>query len=159
MDRHAFLDSLPYLRPCSRDQLGTPVWSGAASFSFSLLEQYSAVAQDAPEGAFAKDVTWLYFSVSERTCEDATQLRAALHVGTSAGAPEGTPPDFANLPLLIVICNFAGLLPLPFLFLLDEVPGLADAEAAKAGVEARAGAAEAADVEMTRPPTDDDKSD
>ena len=86
-------------------------------------------------------------------------LTAALHVGTSAGAPEGTPPDFANLPLLIVICNFAGLLPLPFLFLLDEVPGLADAEAAKAGVEARAGAAEAADVEMTRPPTDDDKSD
>ena len=83
MDRHAFLDSLPYLRPCSREQLGTPVWSGAASFSFSLLEQYSAVAQDAPEGAFAKDVTWLYFSVSERTCEDATQLRAALHVGTS----------------------------------------------------------------------------
>ena len=85
-------------------------------------------------------------------------LTAALHVGTAAGSPEGTPPDFANLPLLIVICNFAGLLPLPFLFLLDEVPGLADAEAAKAGVEARAGAAEA-DVEMARPPTDDDKSD
>ena len=85
MDRHAFLDALPYLRPCSREQLGTPVWSGAASFSFSLQEQYCAVAQDAQSalGAFAKDVTWLYFSVSERTCEDATQLRAALHVGTS----------------------------------------------------------------------------
>jgi folate/biopterin transporter len=87
-------------------------------------------------------------------------LTAALHVGTTAGAPEGTPPDFANLPLLILICNFAGLLPLPFLFLLDEVPGLADAEATKASIDARAGGADtAADVEMTRSPTDDDKSD
>ena len=87
MDRHAFLDALPYLRPVSREQLqGEPVWSGAASFSLSLEEQFSAAAQDAPHsplGAFAKDVSWLYFSVSEQTCEDATQLRAALHVGTS----------------------------------------------------------------------------
>ena len=81
-------------------------------------------------------------------------LTAALHVGTTAGAPEGTPPDFANLPLLILICNFAGLLPLPFLFLLDEVPGLADAEATKASIDARAGGADtAADVEMTRSTT------
>ena len=87
MDRHAFLDALPYLRPCSREQLhGEPVWSGAASFSLSLEEQFSAAAQDTPHsplGAFAKDVSWLYFGVSERTCEDATQLRAALHVGAS----------------------------------------------------------------------------
>ena len=65
-------------------------------------------------------------------------LTAALHVGTAAGAPEGTPPDFANLPLLIVICNVAGLLPLPFLYLLDEVPGLTDAEAPVAGGAAAA---------------------
>jgi folate/biopterin transporter len=64
-------------------------------------------------------------------------LTAALHVGT-----EGTSAaDFRNLPLLVLICNLAGLLPLPFLWLLDEVPGLADAEAA-----ARPGAAGGGDA-------------
>ena len=84
MDRHAFLDALPYLRPRSREQLGAPVWSGNASFSLSLEEQFSeADAPHSPLGALARDASWLYFSVSERTCEDATQLRAAMHVGTS----------------------------------------------------------------------------
>mgnify|MGYP003337956106 CR=1 FL=1 len=41
---------------------------------------------------------------------------------------------------------------------IDEVPGLADAEAAKAGVDARADEASRADVEMSRLPSDDDDS-
>jgi folate/biopterin transporter len=60
-------------------------------------------------------------------------LTSALHIG-SGGAEAGA-ADFANLPLLIVLCNLLGLLPLPFLYLLDEVPGLADAEEDKAGGE------------------------
>ena len=88
MDRHAFLDALPYLRPRSREQLAAPVWSGCAGLSLSLEEQFSAAsaAQDAPQsplGASAKDVAWLFFAVSERTCEDATQLRASMHVDAS----------------------------------------------------------------------------
>ena len=87
MDRHAFLDALPYLRPCSREPVGAPVWSGCASFSLSLEEQFSGAAvQDAPHsplGASAQDASWLFFAVSERTSEDATQLRADLHVDAS----------------------------------------------------------------------------
>jgi folate/biopterin transporter len=56
-------------------------------------------------------------------------LTSALHVGT--GGAEAGAADFENLPLLIVLCNLLGLLPLPFLYLLDEVPGLADAEDGK----------------------------
>lgn len=87
MDRHAFLDALPYLRPCSRDSLEKPVWVGCASFSLSLEEQFSAAdaTQDTPQsplGASAKDVEWLFFAVSE-SAQDATQLHAEMHAGAS----------------------------------------------------------------------------
>jgi folate/biopterin transporter len=62
-------------------------------------------------------------------------LTSALHVGTGGS----TAADFENLPLLIVICNVLGLLPLPFLYLLDEVPGLADAEEAHAKAQSAEG--------------------
>jgi hypothetical protein len=88
MDRHAFLDALPYLRPCSRDTLpDTPVWVGCASFSLSLDEQFGEAhaAQNSPLDASSEGVEWLWFAVSEAS-QDGTQLRAELHVGAAGEA-------------------------------------------------------------------------
>ncbi len=82
MDRFTFLEAQTWLTPRAEVPTNSPLFSGLASFSFSVRENAvpsnAAQQQESPLGACAPDAKHLFFLTSEAT-PDATCLRCSLH--------------------------------------------------------------------------------